>query len=143
MKVAILGAGSWGTALGMVLTYKNIDMTIWSRSDKQVVEINEEKTNRKYLSDIVLPSGFVATTDMEAALYGADIVLMAVPSQSLNEVIGLAKNYILPSAIIVNVAKGIELDSLRLMSEVVFDHCPNHKFVSFYEIVILNVKLPK
>ncbi len=130
MKVGIIGAGSWGSALGTVLVNNNVDMCIWSWNDDQVTEINDKGTNQRYLPEFSLPRGFKASSDMKYVLENADIILMAVPSQSLDEVLGNAKQYISESAIIVNAAKGIELDTLRLMSEVVYAHCPNNKFVS-------------
>ncbi len=129
-KVAILGAGSWGTALGTVIASKNIDIKIWTRSEEDVKLINNSHSNPKYLPDVKLPDSLIASTDMHDVIDGSDVIVIAVPSQSVGEVINQAKEYIKDEMIIVNVAKGIELGSLKLMSEVVKEYCPNNKFVS-------------
>ncbi len=130
MKVGILGAGSWGTALASVIAKKNINTRIWSRQKEDVELINNSHTNPRYLPDVTLPNQLIASTDMKEVISGCEVLIIAVPSQSVGEVLETAKEYIDDDVIIVNVAKGIELGSLRLMSEVVKHHCPENSFVS-------------
>jgi glycerol-3-phosphate dehydrogenase (NAD(P)+) len=120
-KVAVLGAGSWGTAFSIVLADAGNDVTIWARRDEVAHNINERHENVDYLSGIELPHAISATSDPERALAGADVVVLAVPSQSLGENLGQFTPYLEDDAVLVSLMKGVELGSLRRMSEVIAD----------------------
>jgi glycerol-3-phosphate dehydrogenase (NAD(P)+) len=82
-RATVLGAGSWGTAFSMVLADAGLDVTMWGRRPELALQITREHVNRDYLPDVALPPSIAATTDAEEALQDADLVVLAVPSQTL------------------------------------------------------------
>jgi glycerol-3-phosphate dehydrogenase (NAD(P)+) len=119
MRVAVLGAGNWGTAYAKVLVDSGNDVTLWARRPEIAKAIDETHANPEYLEGITLPPSLRATPDAAAALDGAELVAIAVPSQSLREnLIGWAR--LLPSdATLVSLMKGVELGTMKRMSEVI------------------------
>jgi len=117
-RAAVLVAGSWGTALAAVLADNGHDVRLWSRNAEQVEEINRSRTNDRYLPDIALPEGLKATTELAAALQGAELVLFAAPSSAMREVARQAAPHIGPNVLCVHATKGFEADSLKRMSTV-------------------------
>ena len=118
-QVAVLGAGSWGTAFSMVLADAGNDVVIWSRREEVAEAITERRENTDYLAGIELPRTVTATADPEQALAGADVVVLAVPSQSLRENLPMFRPHLEPDAVLVSLMKGIELGTLERMSEVI------------------------
>ncbi|WP_193610624.1 NAD(P)H-dependent glycerol-3-phosphate dehydrogenase [Nocardioides lijunqiniae] len=118
-KVAILGAGSWGTAFSIVLADGGNDVTIWGRREEVCASINEQHENVDYLPGIQLPPSVSATHDPEQALADADVVVLAVPSQSLRDNLVEWAPYVGKDAVMVSLMKGVELGTLKRMSEVV------------------------
>src|SRR5690606_4600227 len=108
-RIATFGAGSWGTTCSMVLADAGCDVTIWARRPELCDAINRTGTNPDYLPDVKLPDRVRATNDPADAAAGADVVLLAVPSQTLRgNLTGWAP--LLPSdAVLVSLMKGIEL----------------------------------
>ena len=84
-KVAVFGAGSWGTAFSLVLADAGHDITLWARREDVCTSINEKRENPDYLPGIEPPDGISATHDHEKAAAGADFVVLTVPSQTLRE----------------------------------------------------------
>jgi glycerol-3-phosphate dehydrogenase (NAD(P)+) len=118
-RIAVLGAGSWGTTFAKVLADAGRRVTLWARRPEVAAGINERRVNADYLPGIRLPENLVATADPEAALVGADAVVLAVPSQTLRDNLS-AWQPILPAGVaLVSLAKGVELGTLKRMSEVV------------------------
>ncbi|MFN8190738.1 MAG: NAD(P)H-dependent glycerol-3-phosphate dehydrogenase [Nocardioidaceae bacterium] len=118
-KIAVFGAGSWGTAFSIVLADAGNDVTIWGRREEVCATINDRRENTDYLPGIELPPTVSATHDPEKAVAGAEVVVLAVPSQTLRaNLVEWAP--VLPSgAVLVSLMKGVELGSLKRMSEVV------------------------
>lgn len=133
-KVAILGCGSWGTALAIVLAQKGIAVTMWCRRAEQAAEMNEQHTNEKYLPGIVLPDLIGVTTDLPSVLQGAKYVVLAVPSQTLRENLEGAKPYLMSDAVLINTAKGLEVGTNMRLSQVADQVIPGSidRFVAFY-----------
>ncbi len=117
-KVAVLGAGAWGTALAKVLAAKGERVVLWSRRADLAVEIERHGENVRYLPGAKLPPTLSATHDLAAAIDGASMVVFVVPSHGTREVARLAAPMIAPRATIVSATKGIENDSLMFMDEV-------------------------
>jgi len=117
-KVAVLGAGSWGTTFAKVLADGGSDVTIWARRSEIAREIHETNRNSDYLPGINLPPALNATNRIEAALDGAAQVYIAVPSQHLRDNLESALAFISPDALVVSLMKGVEADSGLRMSEV-------------------------
>ncbi|WP_141012856.1 NAD(P)H-dependent glycerol-3-phosphate dehydrogenase [Nocardioides sambongensis] len=118
-KVAVLGAGSWGTAFSIVLADAGNDVTIWARREEVATGINDTHENADYLSGIELPRTISATHDPQRAMEGADMVVLAVPSQSLRDNLPDFVPYLEPDAVLVSLMKGIELGTGKRMSEVI------------------------
>jgi glycerol-3-phosphate dehydrogenase (NAD(P)+) len=119
MKVAVFGAGSWGTAFSLVLADAGSDVTIWGRRDDVCATINEKRENTEYLPGIELPASVSATHDPEEALAGAGVVVLAVPSQTLRQNLGEWAPAIPSDAVMVSLMKGVELGTTKRMSEVI------------------------
>jgi len=119
MRAAVLGSGSWGTTFAKILVDAGTQTILWSRRPALAAAINDEHVNPDYLEGIVLPEALTATTDAAEALAHADLVFLAVPSQSLRvNLAGWAG--MLPShATLVSLMKGIELGTGKRMSEVI------------------------
>jgi glycerol-3-phosphate dehydrogenase (NAD(P)+) len=118
-KVAVFGAGSWGTAFSVVLADAGNDVTLWARREELCATINEKRENTDYLPGIELPDSVSATHDPERTLAGAEFVVLAVPSQSLRPNLEEWAGLIPDDALVVSLMKGVELESLKRMSEVI------------------------
>jgi glycerol-3-phosphate dehydrogenase (NAD(P)+) len=125
-KVAVLGAGSWGTAFSMVLADAGNDVMIWARREEVAASITAHRENTEYLPGIQLPPTVSATSDPERALAGADVVVLAVPSQSLRDNLPMFVPHLEPDAVLVSLMKGIELGTLERMSEVIHEAADVH-----------------
>ena len=124
MKICVLGAGSWGIALTNLLARNNNEMTVWSIDPEEVSMLKEFSEHRTKLPGVILPGVVEYTTDMESALQDKDMVVMAVPSPFVRSTAHMAAPYIKQDEIIVNVAKGIEEDTLKRLSEVISEEIP-------------------
>ncbi|WP_244932224.1 NAD(P)H-dependent glycerol-3-phosphate dehydrogenase [Nocardioides sp. W7] len=118
-KVAVLGAGSWGTAFSIVLADGGNEVTMWGRREEVCAAINDQHENADYLPGVQLPPTVSATHDPEKALAGADVVVLAVPSQSLRANLTEWAPYLSDDAVMVSLMKGVELGTLKRMSEVI------------------------
>lgn len=120
-SIAILGAGSWGTALAILLHRNLHQISLWGRLEDGVMELARDRVNKRFLPGIVVPADIRVTADLEQALAGAEIVVLSVPSQALRSVLKQSESLIDPSAILVNTAKGMELGTGYRLSQVVAD----------------------
>lgn len=118
-KVAVFGAGSWGTAFSIVLADAGNDVTIWARREEVAEAINDQRENAEYLPGTELPPQITATHDVEKAAHGADIVVLATPSQSLRQNLVEWAPYVEKDAVLVSLMKGVELGTLDRMSQVI------------------------
>lgn len=123
-RAAVMGAGSWGTALANLLAAKGIETIVWSFEADVADEINHAHANSRYLDGIPLDARLRATRDMAEALRGADLVLSVSPSHVVRQVMGEAAASIEPGALIVSASKGIENESLKMMDAVLADVLP-------------------
>ncbi len=119
--VAVMGAGSWGTAFAKVLADAGSQVRLWGRRDEIVDAVNTKHENTDYLAGIPLPASLSATTDPAEALRGAGIVVLATPSQTLRENLGAWSSQLAPDSTLVSLMKGIELGTTLRMSEVISD----------------------
>ncbi|GAB3578836.1 NAD(P)H-dependent glycerol-3-phosphate dehydrogenase [Calidifontibacter terrae] len=120
-KAAVIGSGSWGTAFASVLADAGQDVTMWARRPEVVSAINDDHCNVGYLPDLRLPDTLRATTDVAEATDGADVIVVAVPSQSLRENLVSWGAVFGDSAPVVSLMKGVELGTTKRMSEVLAD----------------------
>jgi glycerol-3-phosphate dehydrogenase (NAD(P)+) len=118
-RIAVMGAGSWGTAFGMMCADAGQPTTIWSRRPEVAEEITTEHTNQGYLPDIALTPSLTASADPEAVLGGAQVVVLAVPSVGLIDQLANWGDVIPADATIVSLIKGVDVGTVRFGSQVV------------------------
>jgi glycerol-3-phosphate dehydrogenase (NAD(P)+) len=122
MKVAILGAGAWGTALGVILSQNRHQIILWSHRTEQLREIESTRRNERYLPAIAIPADWQFATEIIRAVEKADAVLVAVPSKAFR---AIASNLAAFDRPIVSVTKGIEYETGMTMSDVLASCAPN------------------
>jgi glycerol-3-phosphate dehydrogenase (NAD(P)+) len=120
-RAAVLGAGSWGTALAIHLGSMGHDVALWGRDVALLDAMAERRANPTYLPDVTFPTALRPTSSLSTALADARHVVVAVPSHGLRAVLRAAAPALPPGAILVSATKGIEFDSLKRMSEVLHD----------------------
>ncbi|TDC43311.1 NAD(P)H-dependent glycerol-3-phosphate dehydrogenase [Micromonospora sp. KC213] len=119
--VAVLGAGSWGTAFAKILADAGRDVTIWARRESVAEAIRTRRRNPDYLSDMRLPDRVTATGDAAKAIAGAELVVLSVPSQTLRGNLADWAPHLAPDSTLVSLMKGIELGTTKRMSEVIVE----------------------
>ena len=119
MRVAVMGAGSGGSVFSMILSDANCDVTLWARSSAVADDINSTHINHAYQPDLILPANVVATANPDEALTGADLVVLAMPAQTLRSNLTSWSNSIPSQAVIVSLMKGVELGTAERMTEVI------------------------
>ena len=130
MKIAVIGGGSWGTALGQLLAGKEHDVRLLVRRGEQAEEINTVRQNSRYLPGLTLAAGLCATTDAGHALSGAHTIVLASPAQEMGAYLRKVREYIAPKACLVCASKGIEVTTLRPMQEVVLEVLPGRGYAA-------------
>jgi glycerol-3-phosphate dehydrogenase (NAD(P)+) len=120
-RVAVLGAGAWGTALGKLLGAKGQHVMLLTEFEHEADLLNRDRCNERYLPGVDLPASLRATARMDEALAGAQIVIIVVPSDALRSVLGEARPHLPSEALVVIATKGIENGSLMTMGEVLAD----------------------
>ncbi|MDH2416957.1 NAD(P)-dependent glycerol-3-phosphate dehydrogenase [Nocardioides sp. CER19] len=118
-KVAVFGAGSWGTAFSIVLADAGNEVTIWARREEVAQAINEQHENADYHPGVQLPPAISATHDVEKAVHEADVVVLATPSQTLRDNLVEWAPFLPDQAVLVSLMKGVELGTLERMSQVI------------------------
>ncbi|MGR0120867.1 NAD(P)H-dependent glycerol-3-phosphate dehydrogenase [Bacillus halotolerans] len=124
-RVTMLGAGSWGTALALVLADNNHDVRMWGHRAELIQQINDLHENKDYLPDVKLPESIRATTKIGEAVSDADFIIVAVPTKAIREVLRQAVPFMTKKAVFVHVSKGIEPDSLLRISEIMEFELPS------------------
>jgi glycerol-3-phosphate dehydrogenase (NAD(P)+) len=130
VKIGIIGAGSWGTALANRLAANGYAPAIWDLDAGLIADLKRDRENKKYLPGIALLPGVTIADTPLAAAEGADIVLFAVPAQHFRAAFLSAQPQVKDGAIVLNVAKGIELGSLKTISEIAAECAPGHIFAA-------------
>ena len=143
-SVGVLGGGSWGTALAILLANKEFKLDMWVRNEDQVTAMNSFRENNRYLPNISLPENLLVSSDIEKTVFNKDVILLSVPTHGVREALNNAKKYIKKNQIIVNVAKGIENDTLLRISQIVAEILPDNNYAilsgpSHAEEVALNI----
>ncbi|MCF6095867.1 NAD(P)H-dependent glycerol-3-phosphate dehydrogenase [Thermovorax subterraneus] len=124
MKAAVIGAGSWGTAISQILADNGTEIRLWVRRKELAEQIKITRENSEYLPGVRIPDEIIITCELEEALEGAEFVVMAVPSQAMREIAGAAGKYIENKSIVISAAKGIEVGTLLRMSQVIREQLP-------------------
>ncbi|MBN1192968.1 MAG: NAD(P)-dependent glycerol-3-phosphate dehydrogenase [Coriobacteriia bacterium] len=121
MKVAVIGAGSWGTAVCWLLGGKGTEVTLWAREPEIAEGINADGRNPLFLKDVVLDPRVKATADIERAVYGAEAVVIVTPSHGVRGVAEQMKPLLQSGTPVINLAKGVEQGTLMRMTQVLED----------------------
>ena len=127
-NIGVVGGGSWGTALAILLSKKGYNIDLWIRNEEQCKEINNSRENIKYLPGVVIPNNAFVTSNLAQTLDNKDLIVLAVPSYAVRETLISAKEHIKKDQIVVNVAKGIENDTLLRVSQIVHEIIPQAKY---------------
>ena len=123
-KISIIGAGSWGTALARLLAVNGHDVVMWSIVEDEIRMLQENHEHLTKLPGVKLPDDIVFTTDMECAVKGKDILVLAVPSPYTRSTSRTMAPYVSEGQIIVSVAKGIEESTLKVLADVIKEEIP-------------------
>lgn len=123
-KVTVIGSGSWGTALAVMLQKHGHDVVIWSRRQDASDEMQRERENKRYLPGIPLPKGLKFTTNREEAVKDAEIIILSVPSKAVRQTVLEFAPFFTKEQVLVNVAKGLEEGSLKRLSQVIQECAP-------------------
>lgn len=129
-KIAVIGAGSWGTALAVTLSNKGHQVKLWDIKKEHVKLLKEDKENVRYLPGVKFSDSLVPVETIKEAVEDAQMVLFSAPAQHFRTALDNALPYISQDMIVVNVAKGIEQKTLKRMSEIAHDKMANMKYVT-------------
>lgn len=127
MKISVLGAGSWGTALAVLLCKNGHEVTLWSIDQREVAMIDEKREQIEKLPGVRIPDCIAVSNDLESSMQGKEMLILAVPSIFVRSTAKMMQPYIEPEQIVVNVAKGIEEETLMNMTDVIEDEIPQVK----------------
>jgi glycerol-3-phosphate dehydrogenase (NAD(P)+) len=125
-KVAVIGGGSFGTALAHVIASNNFDTRLWMRDKQRAIETQNIRENKHYLPGHLLAESLTISADLKAVIEGCDIVFVSVPSSSFREVIQAIRPFITDSMGVVSTTKGIGRDGFTVMSEILKQELPNN-----------------
>lgn len=123
-KVAVLGAGSWGVALAALLHKNGNEVTLWSKLDDEIDMLKKEHEHKEKLPGVKLPEDMLLTSDLDVAVKGRKLLVMAVPSSFVRSTANSLRQIAAPGQIIVNVAKGIEEKTLMTLSQIIEEEVP-------------------
>lgn len=126
-KIAVIGAGSWGTALSIVLADNGFHVALWSRRDDQVEEINHQHTNHKYLPEIQLPKNIKANTSLKEVLRDTKYILLVIPTSYLRDTLKKMTPYLHQDHLLIHSVKGLEPDTYKRVSEMMEEEVPKKK----------------
>jgi len=125
-QAAVIGGGSFGTAIASIIAANGITTHQWMRNESVAKSINEQHENPQYLPNVKLDDRLQATTDIAQAISGAEIIFVSVPSKSFRSVVQQIKPFLVPGQSLISTTKGIEPDGFNLMSQVLSEECPGH-----------------
>lgn len=123
-KVSVIGAGSWGTALAVLLHKNGHEVTVWSKFQAEIDMLNNEREHKDKLAGVKLPEDMIFTTDLESAIKDKELLVLAVPSPFTRSTSKMMSKYVAEGQIIVNVAKGIEENTVMTLSEIIEEEIP-------------------
>lgn len=124
IKASVIGAGSWGTALALLLESNGHEVTVWSISPEEVEELSQKRVHEKKLPGVKIPETIQFTSDLKEAVEGKDMIVLAVPSVATRSTARKMKEYVTEGQILVNVAKGIEETTLLPLTEQIEEEIP-------------------
>ena len=126
-KISVIGSGGWGIALTILLYKNGHDLTIWSFDKREAEELKTTRENKTKLPNILLPEDIKVTDNLKEAVDNKDVLILAVPSKAIRSVSKSLKDIIKDNQIIVNVAKGLEEDTLKTMTDIIEEELKGKK----------------
>lgn len=127
-NIAILGGGSWGTALAKLLSENGNCVTVWIRDENQCKELSNDRINTRYLPNVKIPSNIVFISDINETVKKAQVILIVTPTQVVRSVLKQIRDEYKTNKIVINASKGIEVGTLSRVSEIVAQETKNCKF---------------
>ncbi len=124
-SVGVIGSGAWGTTLALLLANKGTETTLWEHRPERAVEIQQQRENTLFLPGFRFPNTLYVTSNLKEAVEGKDALLLVTPSQRMRENVRLFAAYVSKETILVSASKGIEINSLKRMTEVICEELPN------------------
>lgn len=125
MRIAILGAGNWGTTIGLLLAEKGIDVTLWEFFQERAEGLKSDRENRRFLPGFTFPSNLVVTSSLKEAVSGKEMIVIALPSHTVRSVVEKLRDCIEGEPLLISVVKGIERETLKRISTVIEDNLPS------------------
>lgn len=125
VTVGVIGSGAWGTTLATIMAQKKLAVTLWEHRAERAEEMEQKRENVRFLAGITLPEGLRVTSSLEEAVRGKDCLILVTPSQRLRENLRLLREYLDPATLLVSASKGIEVNTLKRMSEIICDELPD------------------
>lgn len=126
-QIAVYGAGSWGTALAVLMAKAGNSVALIGRNEEEIRQMNERRENLRYLPGVVLPQPLEPTTDLSRCK--ADLLILSVPSHAVRSTARLVRQYLRPGTLIVNTAKGLEEETQKRLSHVLKEELPGHPII--------------
>jgi len=126
-QISIIGAGSWGTAIAVLLSGKGFNVKLWARDSELIERIKSTRENAEYLPGIMFKANILPSSDMEYCCSGSEVVVIASPSHAMRDICSKIKGYISNNQTIVSLTKGIENDTLLRMSEIIKEFMPENE----------------
>ena len=127
MSIAIIGAGSWGTAMASQLGLKHKRVALWSRRSALAAAMTSSRYNNEYLPGVSLPPSVLCTNDFEKAVIDAKVIVITTPSHTVRDTCRKMAEYVQPDTVVVSAAKGLEAGTYKRMSEIIADEIPQIK----------------
>jgi glycerol-3-phosphate dehydrogenase (NAD(P)+) len=124
VSVGVIGSGAWGTTLARLLANKGVHTTLWDHRPERASVMQEQRENRQFLPGFRFPEPLQVTADIAQATHGQDLLLLVAPSQSLRENLRQLRPSLEPQTLLVSASKGIEVGTLKRMSEVICEEIP-------------------
>jgi len=124
-SVGVIGSGAWGTTLALLLANKGTETILWEHRPERAVEIQQQRENTLFLPGFRFPNTLYVTSNLKEAVEGKDALLLVTPSQRMRENVRLLATYVSKETILVSASKGIEINSLKRMTEVICEELPN------------------
>jgi len=132
-RVTVIGAGSWGTALAIVLADNDHQVNLWTHRKTQAEEINRTHKNKQYL-DVMMPENIIAYHQLDEAINNIDAIVLAVPTKAIRDVCKQLEPILHPSTVVIHAVKGIESNTLNRISEMIAEELTNQLYE---DIVVL------
>ena len=124
-RVAVIGTGSWGTTLAVLLAQKGLPVTLWARTPDEAQRLQTARENHEFVPGLIFPAGLFVTSTLEQALDRCALLLLVVPTPTLRDNIRRARDFLPADAVILSCSKGLEVGTMQRMSEVIAEELPS------------------